>query len=96
MTSKLGYLYVLSHPSDPHLIKVGHTSGTLKDALKKHNTDFTKPAGEIVKVTGKKWKVKQNIKVPDPAYSKAAFWETSAQHVFRGKIDVTRMSEDEL
>lgn len=93
---KSGYLFVLSHPSDSELIKVGYTTGTLKKALERVNTNSNKEAGQIAKSTGKDWKVKKSIKVQDPSYAKATFWDTSAQHAFRGNQDVSRMSWAEV
>jgi len=93
---KSGYLYVLEHPSDPNLVKIGHTTRTPEKALAHHNSGYTKRAGQIVKETGQKWELKEYIAVPDPAYAKAAFWETTCGHAFRGHEDVTRMQWDEV
>lgn len=96
LTMKSGYLFLLEHPSDPLLIKVGYTTGKLKNALERINTNFAKEAGQIVQGTGHKWRMKKKIRVDDPPYAKSVFWETSSQHVFRGNHDVTRMTLDEI
>ncbi len=93
---KSGYLYVLEHPSDPNLVKIGHTTRKPEQALAQHNSDYNKIAGQIVKKTGQKCKLKEYIAVPDPAYAKAAFWETTCSHALRGHEDVTRMQWDEV
>ena len=74
---KSGYLYVLEHPSDPNLVKIGQTTRKLEQALAQHNSNYNQLTGQIVKETGQKWKLKDYIAVPDPAYAKAAFWETT-------------------
>ena len=93
---KSGYLYVLEHPSDPNLMKIGHTTRTPEKALAQHNSNYTKLAGQIVKETGQKWELKEYIAVPDPAYAKAVFWSTTSLHALRGKEDVSRMRWDEV
>lgn len=93
---KSGYLYILGHPSDPNLVKIGHTTRDLEKVVALHNGDYTKRAGQIVKETGQKWALKEYIAVPDPAFAKAVFWETTAQHALRGHEDVTRMQWDEV
>jgi hypothetical protein len=93
---KSGYLYVLEHPSDSNLVKIGHTTRNPKEALAQHNSDYTKLTGQIVKETGRKWRLKECVSVPDPAYAKAVFWETTSLHAFRGKEDVSRMQQDEV
>jgi len=80
-----GFLYVLEHPSDPNLVKIGRTIRSPEQRLVEHNSDYTKLAGKIVKETGQKWKLKEVVAVPDPAYAEAAFWETTSQHALRGK-----------
>ncbi|SET40331.1 hypothetical protein [Thalassotalea agarivorans] len=93
---KSGFLFVCRHPSDPLLIKVGYTTGTIKKALERINTNASKEAGQIVKDTGKDWKVSKKIKVDDPSYAKSAFWDASSQHALRGNFDVSRMADEEV
>jgi len=92
---KSGYLYVFSHPSNSQLIKVGYTSGTLKKALEIANTEYSRDAGKLVKETGKKWRMLKNVKVPDPSYAKAIFWEVFHPYPFRGKEDIMCVNDPE-
>jgi hypothetical protein len=85
---KPGYIYVLMHPSDPKLVKVGRTTQKLERRIAQHNTDYTQIAGQIVKETGQKWELKEYIEVPDPVHAEAAFWEML--HPF-GKEEVMRL-----
>lgn len=71
---KSGYLYVLSHPSDPNLYKVGVTILDPKKRLAQHNTQLDKAAGRVVEATGQKWEIKTVIEVPDPYFAEKAFW----------------------
>jgi len=48
---KSGYIYVLVHPSDPNLYKIGITIRNPEQRLAQHNNDYTKAAGRIVKET---------------------------------------------
>jgi hypothetical protein len=73
---KSGYLYVLVHPSDPNLVKIGRTTRKPEDRLAEHNSNYEELTGRIVKETGQKWELKEYIAVPDPAYAEAVFWET--------------------
>ncbi len=93
---KSGYLYVLAHPSDPNLVKIGHTTQKPEQRLAQHNSDYTHITGQLVKKTGQKWKLKEYVAVPDPAYAKAVFWETTSLPVLRGKEDVAHMRWDEV
>lgn len=54
---KLGYLYVLVHPSDPCLYKIG-TTCLPEEGLAEHNSNYGEHAGQIVKETGQKWEIK--------------------------------------
>ena len=71
---KSGYIYVLTHPSDPDLYKVGMTTQTPQERLAQHNNNFNRPAGRIVKETGQKWEIKEYHEVVDPLYAEAVFW----------------------
>ena len=88
-----GYLYVLVHPSDPDLYKVGQTTRLPQERLVEHNSDYSKHAGRIVKETGQKWELKTFIAVPDPIWAESVFWSATglAEVPFRGGIEVARM-----
>jgi len=87
---KSGYLYVLTHPSNPSLIKVGRTTRKPEERLAQHNRDHTRLAGQIVKDTGQEWELKEAISVPDPVFAEAVFWDTTGLHRFEHK-EVTHM-----
>lgn len=72
--AKPGYLYVLAHPPDPELCKVGITILDPVKRLAQHNTQFDKAAGKVVKKTGRKWEIALVVEVPDPYYAEKAFW----------------------
>jgi hypothetical protein len=85
---KSGYIYVLVHPSDPLLVKIGQTTRKPEERLAEHNSNYTELTGQIVKETGQKWELKEYIAVPDPAWAEAVLWEYI--HRF-GKEEVVRM-----
>lgn len=88
---KSGYLYVLAHPSGPSLYKIGQTTRKPEERLAQHNSNYEELAGQIVKETGQKWKLKECFAVPDPVYAEAMFWEavhTMAAGPERGKVEV--------
>jgi hypothetical protein len=68
-TMKSGYLYVLVHPSDPDLYKVGMTTRHPQERLVEHNSNYSEYAGQIVKETGLKWELKTYFAVPDPNWA---------------------------
>lgn len=90
---KSGYLYVLIHPSDPNLYKIGQTIRHPQKRLAEHNGDHSKHAGRIVKETGEKWELKTYIAVPDPNWAEAVFWAAIglADIPFREGIEIARM-----
>jgi hypothetical protein len=90
---KSGYLYVLVHPSDPDLYKVGQTTRRPEKRLIEHNSNYAEYAGQIVKETGQKWELKTYIAVPDPNWAETVFWGATGLAVlpFRGGIEVERM-----
>ena len=92
---KSGYLYVLVHPSDPTLVKIGQTILKPEERLAQHNSDYEEYAGQIVKKTGQKWNLKEYIPVPDPTYAEAVFWEIFCpQPVFGSKgIEVMQIMD---
>lgn len=96
--SEPGYLYVLAHPSDPQLVKVGRTVQKPEARLAQHNSDFSKIAGQIVLDTGQEWISIEVLEVPDPVRAEAAFWQAASWHPFRGrpKVEVVCMSDEAL
>jgi hypothetical protein len=90
---KQGFIYILTHPSDPNLYKIGVTIRDPKVRLAQHNRDFTKITGRIVKDTGQKWNIKEFHLVPDPYWAEAVFWNNTpiADIPFLGGIEVHTM-----
>ncbi|MDB5539950.1 MAG: hypothetical protein JWQ89_1677 [Devosia sp.] len=90
---KSGYLYVLVHPSDPDLYKVGQTTRLPQERLVEHNRDYSKHAGRIVKETGQKWELETYFAVPDPKWAEAVFWSATgwADIPFRAGIEIEKM-----
>jgi hypothetical protein len=90
---KSGYLYVLVHPSDPDLYKIGQTIQHPEKRLAAHNSNYEEYAGQIVKETGQKWEIKTYIAVPDPYGAESAFWGATpyADMPFRRGIEIVKM-----
>jgi hypothetical protein len=90
---KSGYLYVLVHPSDPDLYKVGQTTLHPEERLAEHNSNYEEYAGQFVKETGQKWELKTYIAVPDPYWAETVFWSATplADIPFRRGIEVGKM-----
>ncbi|WP_156436590.1 GIY-YIG nuclease family protein [Bradyrhizobium pachyrhizi] len=90
---KSGYLYVLIHPSDPALYKVGMTTRHPEERLVEHNTKYSEYAGQIVKETGQKWELKTYIAVPDTNWAETVFWGATGfgNIPYRRGIEVERM-----
>jgi hypothetical protein len=90
---KSGYLYVLAHPSDPDLYKIGVTILDPKKRLAQHNSQFEEYAGKIVKATGQKWELKTYIDVVDPYWAEKVFWSATplADIPYRGGVEVFKM-----
>ena len=90
---KPGYLYVLVHPSDPDLYKIGVTILHPEKRLAQHNRHYEKYAGKIIKETGQKWELKTYIAVPDPYWAERAFWGATPfpDIPYRGGIEVEKM-----
>lgn len=88
-----GYLYVLTHPSNPNLYKVGQTTRHPLERLAEHNCNYEEYAGQIVKETGQKWELKEYHAVPDPSWAETVFWSATglAEIPFRGGIEVETM-----
>jgi hypothetical protein len=74
---KTGFIYVITHTSDPCLIKVGMTTRSPEISLKEHNTQFHKAAGKIVEATGQKWNLKEFFSVEDTFNAKSIFFHRS-------------------
>ncbi len=77
MAIKSGFIYVLIHPSDPNLIKVGMTTRSPQVRLKEHNTQFDKVAGKVVEATGQEWIIKEFFAVEDTYNAESAFFHRS-------------------
>lgn len=92
-TTEAGYLYVLTHPSDPNLYKVGKTTRKPEDRLAEHNTRYEEYTGKVVKETGQKWELKTCIPVPDTYWAEAVFWAATglADIPYRRGIEVETM-----
>ena len=93
-----GYLYVLTHPSNPNLYKVGQTTRNPVERLAEHNCNCKEYAGRIVKETGQKWELKEDHAVPDPAWAEIVFWSATglADIPFRGRIEVETITWEEV
>ena len=74
MAVKAGFIYVLTHPSDPYLIKVGMTTRAPEVRLKEHNAEFDKAAGKVVEATGQKWIIKEYFSVEDTYNAESIFF----------------------
>ncbi|OOF25171.1 hypothetical protein BZJ19_09100 [Salinivibrio proteolyticus] len=72
-----GFIYVLIHPSDQYLIKVGMTTRSPQVRLKEHNTQFDKAAGQVVEATGQEWIIKEYFEVEDTYNAESAFFHRS-------------------
>ena len=77
MAVKAGFIYVLIHPSDPYLIKVGMTTRNPEVRLKEHNTQFDKVVGMVVEETGQEWVIKEYFAVEDTYNAESAFFHRS-------------------
>jgi hypothetical protein len=95
---KSGYLYVLVHPSDPNLYKIGVTTQHPEKRLAAHNSNYKEYAGQVVKKTGQKWKIKTYIAVPDPYWAESVFWSATTYSVipYRRGIEIERMEWKEV
>jgi len=77
MAVKAGYIYVLTHPSDKYLLKVGMTTRSPHVRLKEHNTQLDKAAGKVVEATGQDWVIKEYFEVEDTYNAESAFFQRS-------------------
>lgn len=97
-TTKAGYIYVLTHPSNQNLYKIGQTTRHPEKRLAEHNSRYKKYAGQIVKETGQKWEIKTYIPVPDPIWAENVFWGATVFAVvpYRRGIEVQCMEWEEV
>ena len=77
MAVKSGFIYVLTHPSDAYLIKVGMTTRNPNVRLREHNTQFDKVVGKVVEATGQEWILKEFCAVEDTYNAESAFFHRS-------------------
>jgi hypothetical protein len=77
MAVQAGFIYVLTHPSDQNLIKVGMTTRSPQVRLKEHNTQFDKAAGKVVEATSQEWIIKEFFAVEDTYNAESAFFHRS-------------------
>jgi hypothetical protein len=90
---KSGYLYVLTHPSNSCLYKIGQTIRHPKKRLVEHNSNYEEYTGKVVKDTGQKWEIKTYIEAPNPYYAETVFWNSMplADIPFLNGIEVQNM-----
>ena len=95
---KSGYIYVLVHPSDPDLYKIGITTRKPEHRLNEHNSNHEEYTGQIVKETGQKWELKEFHAVSDPYWAESVFWGTTpfADIPYRYGVEVERMDWDQV
>jgi hypothetical protein len=86
MAVKPGFIYVLTHPSDSKLVKVGITTRNPKIRLKEHNTQFEKAAGKIVEESGQEWVIKECHAVEDTYNAESAYYQRSPLTEFAGGL----------
>lgn len=97
-TIKPGYIYVLIHPSDPNLYKIGKTVQDPLKRLAQHNNNHNEYAGQLVKETGQKWEIKTYIEVLDPTLAESAFWGATpfVDIPFLGGIEIQKMEWEDV
>ena len=90
---KSGFIYVLTHPSEPNLYKIGQTTRHPEERLFEHNSNYAKHAGRLVKKTGQKWELKTYIAVPDPQWAEVVFWGATgfSDLPFQDRVEIERM-----
>ncbi len=95
---KSGYIYVLVHPSDSDLYKIGITTRKPEQRLAQHNSDYTQLTGRIVKETGQKWELKEYHVVPDPYWAERVFWGITpfADIPYRYGVEVEKMDCEQV
>jgi hypothetical protein len=95
---KAGYIYILTHPSEDDLYKIGVT---IRDPLKRlaqHNTNYKQLTGRIVKETGQKWILKEYHPVENIYATESLFWAHTpfADMPFLNKEEVWNMKWEEV
>lgn len=70
-----GYVYLLSHPSDNNLLKIGMTRRHPSIRLQEHDKQLDKECGLLVKETGIEWLLEKFIQVDDVFNAEHAFWK---------------------
>ena len=95
---KAGFIYVLTHPSNPNLFKVGVTTRDPEQRLIEHNRRYEKYAGQVVHTTGQKWELKEFHAVPDIYWAESVFWGKTpfADIPYRYGVEVESMNWDQL
>ncbi len=95
---KSGYIYVLVHPSDPDLYKIGITTREPEHRLAEHNKNHEEYTGKIVKKTGQEWMLKEFHAVSDPYWAESVFWGTTpfADIPYRYGVEIATMGWDQL
>jgi len=92
-TAESGYLYVLTHPSNPNLFKVGKTTRHPEERLAEHNSIAEKYTGKVFKETGQKWTLQTYMQVPDTHWAEAVFWSATglADIPYRGGVEIAHL-----
>lgn len=72
-----GFLYILTHPSNKNLLKIGITRRDPYKRLKEHNNQYDKALGKIVKDTGQLWEMEKYFEVEDVYLAEHVFWKRS-------------------
>jgi hypothetical protein len=95
---KSGYIYVLVHPSDPDLYKIGITTRKPEHRLAEHNSRYEEYTGQIARETGQNWELKEHHAVPDPCWAERVFWGTTPFAVvpYRYGVEVERMEWEQV
>ena len=68
-----GYLYLMQHPDNPGLVKIGRTTRPPQQRLAEHNERGI--TGEIARATGKPWELVHYVPVTDASKAEAYLWE---------------------
>ncbi len=95
---KSGYIYVLTHSSNPNLYKIGVTIRRPELRLAEHNRDLSKHAGRVVEETNQKWELKEYHPVPDPYWAENSFWSATpySDIPYRGGVEIENMLWEEV
>ena len=95
---KPGYIYVLTHPSDSELFKIGITTRDPEKRLAEHNRNYERYAGAVVRATGQPWELKEFHAVPDPYWAESVFWASTpfGDIPYRYGIEIERMNWEQV